>query len=213
MTELRYERKYLLDLLDYRQIRSELLLHPASLRTQHEDRVVRNIYFDTRELTALHTNLRGVQERSKHRLRWYGDKDLPHGRARWETKMKINMLGAKSVIDLDIPMNITISELASLVKSTVEPTSQLVPVLLNSYRRSYFITADGKFRFTIDRDLEYTPILGEKKTTEVPFQSRHTVVELKYDQQWDDEASDILRHLSIRQTKSSKYVTGLLTNM
>lgn len=213
MTELRYERKYLLDLLDYRQIRSELLLHPAGLKTQHKDRIVKNIYFDTRELTALHTNLHGVQERSKHRLRWYGDEDMPRGRARWETKMKINTLGAKSVTDLNIPLNITISELAALVNSTVERTSQLVPVLLNSYRRSYFITADGKFRFTIDRELEYTPILAEKKTTEVPFHSRHTVVELKYDQQWDDEASDIIRYLSIRQTKSSKYVTGLLTNM
>jgi len=211
MTELRYERKYLLDLADYRQIRSELLLHPCGLKTQHPDRKINNIYFDTHDLNALQTNLFGVQERSKNRLRWYGKAKLPTGNARWETKMKLNMLGTKSVVVVNIPEGASITQIGQLVNRHVDRTAQLIPVLLNSYNRSYFISADGKFRFTIDRDLEFTTITAGRKTSQRPFESRHVIVELKYDREWDDDVSEILTYLTLRQTKNSKYVTGMLT--
>ena len=211
MTELRYERKYLMDLADYRQVRSELLLHPCGLKVQHPDRRINNIYFDTHELNALQANLFGVQERSKHRLRWYGDSLLPAGPARWETKMKLNTLGAKSVQTVNIPHNATIAEIGRLINDEVDRTAQLIPVLLNSYKRSYFISADGKYRFTIDRDLEFTTISANQTTARRPFESRHVIVELKYDREWDDDVSEVLDYLSLRQTKSSQYVTGMLT--
>jgi SPX domain protein involved in polyphosphate accumulation len=210
MKELRYERKYLLSVGDYRTVSSEIMIHPAGFRIQHPDRHIRNIYFDTVELAALNTNLYGVAERAKHRVRWYGDTVLPQGKARWETKQKFNTLGAKIVEDMHIESGATLASIADEVNTRFCKMQPLVPTLMNTYERSYFVTPDNKFRMTVDRDMDFLPVFNGNKSSTRPFTISNIVVELKYDQEWDDEANEILKYIPFRQTKNSKYVTGML---
>lgn len=213
MRELRYERKYLLSVGDYRSISREIMIHPAGFKIQHPDRSIRNIYFDTIELSALNTNLYGVAERAKHRVRWYGDDILPTGRARWETKQKFNTLGAKIVEDLLFAENATIKDITKEVNTRFCRQQPLIPTLLNTYKRSYFVSPDNKFRMTVDRDMDFVPLIGGRGAKSIPFQISNIVVELKYDQGWDDDANEILKYIPFRQTKNSKYVTGMLMGM
>jgi len=213
MKELRYERKYLLSVGDYRSISREIMIHPAGFKIQHPDRSIRNIYFDTIELSALNTNLYGVAERAKHRVRWYGDDILPKGNARWETKQKFNTLGAKIVEDLTFQKDTTLDEIVTEVNTRFCRMQPLIPTLLNTYKRSYFVTPDFKFRMTVDRDMDFVPLIGSRGELSTPFQVSNIVVELKYDQDLDDEANEILKYIPFRQTKNSKYVTGMLMGM
>jgi len=210
MRELRYERKYLLSVGDYRSISREIMIHPAGFKVQHPDRRIRNIYFDTIELAALNTNLYGVSERAKNRVRWYGDEILPKGKAKWETKQKFNTLGAKVVESIVFTENASLKEIASQANARFCREQPLAPTLLNTYVRSYFVTPDNKFRMTVDREMDFSPLVNGRKITSIPFYVSNVVVELKYDQQWDDDANEILKYIPFRQTKNSKYVTGML---
>jgi SPX domain protein involved in polyphosphate accumulation len=213
MRELRYERKYLLSGSDYRSISMEIMIHPAGFRIQHPDRRIRNIYFDTPELAALNTNLYGVAERAKHRVRWYGNEILPKGRARWEIKQKHNTLGLKIVKDINLSEDTSFEKIATDVNARFCKMQALIPTLLNTYMRSYFVTPDNKFRITVDREMNFAPIIAGKRTTSIPFRVSNIVVELKYDKDWDDDANEILKYIPFRQTRNSKYVTGMLMSV
>ena len=90
----------------------------------------------------------------------------------------------------------------------------LTPMLFNNYRREYYLSADGKFRLTIDNLLSYYKI-GENYNN-FRFGSidrRSTILELKYDEEYDDLAERITSRFHFRVTKNSKYVTGILKNL
>lgn len=210
---LRYERKYLLEDVDYRAIAAEIRINPAGFRVQHPDRKVNNIYFDTIEYSALHTNLYGVAERTKFRLRWYGESPLPGPKVRWEEKQKYNTLGAKVVQEVPFDDWKSIKDVVKTVNKHFRTGHDHVPSLMNSYVRSYFVSPDRKFRMTIDRELRFTPIRGNRPVCSIPHNSSNVIVELKYDQEHDDAANEILKYIPFRQTKSSKYVSGTMLGM
>jgi len=60
MKELRYERKYLLQHVDFRAVMAEVRQHPSGFAIQYPDRQVNNIYFDNPELDAMNANLSGI---------------------------------------------------------------------------------------------------------------------------------------------------------
>ena len=84
------------------------------------------------------------------------------------------------------------------------------PTLLNSYQRSYFGTSDGKFRITVDWNLQFYPPLHQSAFQQQPFVEKQVILELKYKEKQDALAQTIFQYLPFRQTKSSKYVTGIL---
>ena len=86
----------------------------------------------------------------------------------------------------------------------------LTPTLFNTYQRSYFGTSNGKFRITIDRDLAYHSMLTGDYFTRFSRKDDSVVLELKYEEGEDDAAQFVMQYLGFRQTKSSKYVTGML---
>jgi len=92
----------------------------------------------------------------------------------------------------------------------MERLSGLQPVLLNSYLRSYFTTFNKNFRITVDDQLEYYNL----RPSWNHFQFKHkeeikSVVELKYDQEWNSEAHKISNQFPFRLNKNSKYVAGM----
>jgi len=186
-----------------------MLVHPASLKKIYPDRQINNIYFDTSTLTTYWDNVNGVAARKKYRVRWYGDETKivkPH----FEVKIRINELGTKKIVRIDDFDLDSMKFLTRIVNELTFSPGRLQPVLMNSYKRSYFGTSDGKFRLTIDWNIRYFGMMFAQRFTRYTVQDFNaTVLELKYDQSVDDETDRITQHFPFRQTKSSKYVTGI----
>ena len=208
---MRFERKYKIDHLSKYAVEQAVKLHPAGFQKIFPDRQVNSIYFDTPDYQTGLQNIVGVNQRKKYRLRWYGTDLQQIPNPRFETKIKHNELGTKRIILLDD------TQLNDLNMITQEVNEQLLnrlfilyPTLLNTYQRSYFGTPDGRFRITVDWDLQFYPPLHKAAFSQQPILQPSVILELKYAENEDDPAREIFRYLPFRQTKNSKYVTGIL---
>lgn len=207
---MRFERKYRIDHLSKYAVEQAVKLHPAGFRKIFPNRQVNNIYFDTPDYQTGLQNIEGVNQRKKYRVRWYG-KDLQAiKKPKFEIKIKQNELGTKQLVKLED------TQLNDLARITNQINLQLqnrllvlYPTLLNTYQRSYFGTADGKFRMTVDWDLQFYTLLHKTAFSQYPLSQKGVVLELKYEETEDELANDIFKYLPFRQTKNSKYVTGL----
>ncbi len=206
---MRYERKYKIKSIRAEVVRQVVINHPSSFRKTFPDRKVNNIYFDNITLSAYFDNVEGVPDRRKYRVRWYGDDIFKIENPMLEIKIKSNQLGYKERYAIS---EFQLNDLANLAKEININTGSFnifQPTLINSYSRSYYETTDGKYRITIDRDLQYFSLLNAIKFTRYQIEDQAVVMELKYDETLDDEASFIQQYIPFRYSKSSKYVTGL----
>ena len=99
---MRYERKYKIEDLSLDVVHQVIRNHPASFRMIFPDREVNNIYFDTPALSTYQDNVKGIGERRKFRVRWYGDKRNTSTKNNFEIKIKENELGRKEVYDFPL---------------------------------------------------------------------------------------------------------------
>lgn len=205
---MRYERKYRVDQCFHHSIEQIIRMHPASFRKTFPDRQVNNIYFDTPLLDAYHLNVMGASDRKKYRIRWYGS-DFGHiGNAVLELKVKSNQLGFKTSWPMGTFSIIDSKGLTESIREHCTDEIYLQPVLVNAYQRSYYASPDGRFRITIDSRLRFGVYMGP--ATSLTHSLPHTtIVEVKFDEGLEDESDRILQYLPFRQTKSSKYVSGV----
>ena len=207
---MRYEQKYKLDNIHPSVFGQAIRLHPASFRPLYSPRWVNNLYFDTRDFSAFHDNAAGISQRVKHRLRWYGQPFEDMNNPVLETKVKENLLGRKE----SFPMpsgRYRAGQLDGLllqVRQHLGYGKELQPVLFNTYYRSYWSTSDGRFRITVDSELQFGAF-RQQASRLLPYRLSSVIMELKYEQEEEGQSDFILRHIPFRQTKSSKYVTGV----
>ena len=217
---LRYERKFVISALSKYEVESIVKLHPAIFSEIYYERTVNNLYFDSTGMTNYSDNVVGNSQRLKVRIRWYGDLFGIVEKPVLEIKLKTGYLGSKISYPLD---SFTISREFSIdTISQIFKNSSHIPViikqdlirlsfsLLNNYRRKYFVSANRKFRITIDSSMQFFEISPLNNTflhKSVDYIS--TILELKYDAEQDDYAENITKHFPFRMTKSSKYVTGV----
>lgn len=215
----RYERKFLVRELHLREVESLVALHPALFRTAFPPRFVNNVYFDLPGFDNFSANLDGTEHRIKLRIRWYGDAYGHIERPVLERKSKYGLLGTKEVVplpSLELVPGFSARELEVWLGSVDLPDWLRVEVqaqeavLLNRYRRSYYLSADGRFRLTIDSELAFQQT-GRLTSPQLARElDRDTVVvELKYDPELDIEAARISSVFAFRLTKSSKYAAGI----
>jgi len=82
--------------------------------------------------------------------------------------------------------------------------------LLNTYRRAYFVSADRRFRITIDTNLKTYDVGSRlRRSIRRPSDADSVIVELKYALNADEDAHQVTNALPFRLWKSSKYVTGM----
>lgn len=206
---MRHEKKYKSENLHPEIVRQVIRNHPASFRKIFPDRQINNVYFDTPNYMAYTENVDGVSERRKFRVRWYGDDVRIIRDPKLEIKIKSNQLGRKETFAVgDFTLD-DFKQLNQEVSNHSQLRLQFIPTLINSYRRSYFGTSNGKFRITVDWDLRYFSLIRANRFTSYAIKEEATVLELKYDQAWDEKADPIMQYIPFRQTKSSKYVSGL----
>ena len=217
--DFRYERKFLLEGLDRHLVKAMVKSHPGMFSEIYHPRTVNNIYLDSVDFDSYSANVVGISERIKARVRWYGDEMHKIAGPVLEFKIKSGFLGKKDrftlepfVLDEGFSSRyfrnfIRESELPGEVKASL---AALDVVLLNRYRRTYFLSADKKFRITIDTDMEYYRIAGLRNSYLSRISDRNSgVVELKYDPVDDVRAERITSAFPFRVTKNSKYVQGI----
>lgn len=213
----RYERKFTIAGLDREMVLQEIKNHPAFFSKLYHPRQINNIYLDTEQLNFYYDNIEGIAVRKKVRIRWYGQQQDQLKKPVLEYKLKQDLLGDKwsfplPACSIDIFQNNNgFRELfanASLPPAIAEDLKMLRPTLLNSYQRSYFLSADKKFRLTFDERMNFKAFYGGRPSL-AQGQAHHFVVELKYDPQYDKEANTISKLFSFRLDKSSKYVSGI----
>ena len=207
---MRFERKYRVDNLSMYHILQIVKSHPASFYKLYPDRTINNIYFDTPNMTCLNDNLSGINIRKKYRVRWYGDDIRAIVQPKLEVKYKENELGGKTIFDAEVFSLSNIRAIQQQVNELIPQQDTLQPTLLNSYRRSYWGTKDGKFRITIDSQLHFHSLLHSPYFFKYVHSDKVVVVELKYDEAVEKDLKRITRFLPFRLSKNSKYVNGIL---
>ena len=209
---LRYEKKYVVQGIDPGFVDAVVITHPALFRRAYPDRQINNIYYDTPEFRCFAENMAGINKRHKFRIRWYGDLDAANKSPRLEFKYKQNDLGGKERFTVN---GFILNEPPVLDRSVHAQLGMdlLIPVLANTYHRRYYISADGKFRLTIDRDLRFGSFLNRPCNLKLDMRQPGLIIELKYDREHDDAFNEITRFFPFRQSKNSKYVRGVqMTN-
>jgi hypothetical protein len=194
-------------------------VHPAIFSEIFYERSVYNSYFDSTNLDNYYSNVDGNTKRTKVRIRWY---DLQSGEVlnpTLELKIKEGLLGTKKSYALNkftVHKTIDTDNLTQVIQSSNIPPivremlNGLKPTLINTYIRKYFLSADKRFRITIDRNQKYfhSGLLGGFQTGCIK-NDKSIILELKYDQSSDDSANSISSQFPFRLTKYSKYVSGI----
>jgi len=218
---VRYESKFVLPA----EMRDRFLNRVRSSRFLFSEiyweRRVNNIYLDTLEFKNLYDNLNGVQNRVKHRIRWYGEATRIK-KPTLEYKIKHGELGEKEFYwlpELDLREKFNYDEYLGRIRAESDaaaPEINLmladiaieIPTLHNTYWRQYFLSADRNFRLTIDRDLRYG-MMDRWFNSIATYAEDKIVVELKYNNPDIHKAGCIMQDLGLRTTRNSKYVIGM----
>ncbi|HOW67261.1 MAG TPA: VTC domain-containing protein [Candidatus Paceibacterota bacterium] len=217
---LRFERKFLPAGLSLPEVLALVRRHPALFREVYPMRVVNNIYLDTPGLKSYFDHVHGTANRSKTRVRWYGRIPGPLERPVLEHKAKRGQVSGKISQCLPpLPGNGSVSlpalsqtwEQADLADSSRIALRCLTPSLVNSYQRRYFLSADGRFRLTIDSDLMFGrpgyPSNGSMLSQ--ACQNPAIILELKYAPELTRDAGTVTNAFPFRMSRCSKYVLGL----
>lgn len=219
LPNLRFERKFTPADLDLETALARVRRHPALFREAYPARMINNLYFDSVDLRSYHEHVRGVGNRVKTRIRWYGPLRGAIVRPVLERKLKRGLVSGKAGYPLPpLTLNgcLPRRELADALSAPDLPemlrwqVRGLVPVLANRYRRRYFVSANGHLRLTVDTDLEFFDARSAAGGLRpLPVSAPPVILELKYTPAHAAEAADAASALPYRLTRCSKYVLGV----
>ncbi len=215
----RYERKFLVPASAWSTVESRIKLNPGLFLPLYHPRVVNNIYLDSPALRLYFLNVDGATDRTKVRIRWYGELLGRLPRPILEFKLKSGLLGRKESFALksfSLDENFTGEVLQRALAESDLPApirrslDGLEPALLNCYHRRYFQSVDRRYRVTWDSGLEFFRLRdGHNSLLCQAAPCPHQVLELKYDQEHAADAEIISTAFPFRVTKMSKYVFGV----
>lgn len=214
---VRYERKFVPHGFSLAEVLALLHSHPAGFHELYPPRYVNSVYFDTMDLADYHDHVAGIASRSKSRVRWYGPRAGPIHRATLERKVKRGHVSWKESLTL-APFSVNGTGWGEPVRQSLH-TSRVPdpvrfhlrhrqPVLLTRYLRRYFVTANRRFRLTVDTELLWETTLQpwEREREQL---SPPVILELKFAPEAAPEADWITRHFPFRMVRCSKYVWGI----
>lgn len=208
---MRYELKYHPKSLGYRDILQIIHQHPAGFTSLYPDRIINNVYFDSPDLQSFYESVNGVPTRKKYRLRWYGEGWSFAENPVIETKIKLNHLGDKVLRPWhSFPLPNIAEETEAMKRESLLPKG-FVRMSTNRYKRSYFGTAEGLFRITIDRTLSFGSFLTGFSIPDTP--ENQLVVELKYDEKHHEDAEWIRQYIPFQRIRFSKYAQGVIETL
>ena len=215
----RHEIKCVLEAGQAAAVEGWIALHPAAFRRAYADRKINNVYFDSPELDCFRENLSGTSSRTKCRLRWYGE-DSAATNAVFELKRKRNLQGTKTRQAITFPeplCGLSFTRISATVARQLPEYERAIfagistAVLLNRYRRRYYVSFDRRIRLTVDSDLVfYDQRRNQKPNTRFRVQAPAiAVLECKYESRAEDPSPLPLTDLPARVTRCSKYALGV----
>ncbi len=216
----RFERKFTVENVEQLALIQNIKRHPTFFQPIFHQRQINNIYLDTSCLAFYHANVKGISVRKKVRIRWYGSTFGKISLPKLEYKLKDNLIGDKWTFELpnfelhkrgvEMRQIQTLLQTAHLPQPIQVDIKNLRPTLLNSYLRSYFLSACKRYRLTFDTQLQYYPIKGNWCSFMNKYEETNRfIIELKYDPKHDAKVSTISSKFPYRLDKSSKYVSGI----
>ncbi|MFY0603243.1 MAG: VTC domain-containing protein [Flavobacteriaceae bacterium] len=216
----RFERKFTVpNVFSFAEIEHQIKRNSALFREVYQKRQVNNIYFDTAGYNDYFDNVLGISDRKKMRIRWYGDTFGQINKPVLEVKIKKGLVGDKWTYKLKSFMlnnDFMNSYIQKILKESeiplpiLESMKMTMPTLLNSYSRTYYLSADNRYRITLDFDLLYHKIDRRfNNFDKKPEKDKNKIIELKYGLLDDDDAKSISTQFSFRLNKNSKYVNGV----
>jgi len=218
--QARYELKFNGKSSQYEHSKAWLLKHPAGFRPIFQPRTINNIYYDNNDLHAFFENLTGISSRAKLRLRWYDDIFNPT-KATLELKLRRNLFGWKVSDKVNFGQKklsiMSWNELGTLLKKQVNhdlalhfATSSL-PILMNRYKRDYFMSADKNIRDTLDQNVQFfDQRMGCKMNKKFKNISPDMMImEVKVDAKNAHLVKNFTKSIYFPRTKNSKYVIGV----
>ena len=213
----RYERKFIAQGHTLAEVLTIVQRHPAAFRQVYPARVVNNVYLDSPALSNYYDHVNGVSNRVKTRVRWYGSTSIELEKPVLEQKLKRGLVGGKSshplpAFSLDgariracLSDAIRRADLPGLLRFSLH---HLEPVLFNRYQRYYFLSADRRFRLTVDSELKFSTPNGTHRHG-LAGGSSILVIELKFEPRHADGARRVTHLLPFRLARCSKYVLGI----
>ncbi len=218
--DFRYEKKFIINHSKKNLINYLISTSHMKFRIHHKQRIVNSIYLDTNILTSFNQNINGDNQRSKFRIRWYGD-GISDSNPNFEIKLKNNNLGEKLIYPLeeglDLDKNISFKKIRQALENIdlpiklINPIKQLKPILFVKYNRRYFISKLYPCRLTLDSNIQFTKLYN-KSRIDLKFKNstNNIVIELKYPSELKTSEFNNLVQLPIRLTRYSKYVSGII---
>jgi len=216
---VRYERKFFAGALSLAQVLAVVQRHPALFREVFPPRTVNNIYLDSPGLGDYFAHVNGTPNRAKTRIRWYGPADGRIEKPTLERKIKRGLVSGKLAYPLP-PLSCRWShpfrEIESAWDSETLPDllreamRRLHPSLINCYQRRYFLSADRRFRLTVDWDLRFQSARwGPGGAATIRPREPAVIIELKYGPEQAEQAALVTNALPFRLVRCSKYVLGI----
>ena len=217
--QFRYELKFVLNERQLIQIRSWIAAETRA-SPRYQQRLVNSLYYDTADLRSLKDNLYGIADRTKHRLRWYGNgRSNDTNSISLEVKRRTGRLNSKHRVALpeladsiggDSHYQIR-ENLMRLVHGIqgFERLAMYFPTMQIQYSREYFEDVYG-LRITLDQDIGFylTP-LNENLYFGQGIQYPWCVMEIKFPRDLKSNVSQTMRRLKISPKRHSKYAAGL----
>lgn len=194
----RYERKYVFHQTEYFNLKSQL--YKKGFAEIYNPRKINNIYLDNWNFKSVVDNIDGISERTKHRIRWYGE-PFEKSEKFYEKKIKQEFVGEKKINSLGKLKLNSLENIDEFYDNLYDQFNiDFKPKLYNSYLRKYFSSSDGDIRVTVDTELFfYSPL------TKIHFKDFKTIIEIKYDK-FQFFLNDFNGY---NLTKYSKYVKGI----
>ena len=217
--DLRYEIKFKSQPLNYFEIIS--LLKSSKMydfKECYSPRTVNSIYLDTTSFSAYLDSINGNQNRVKYRIRWYGNEQLI--KSKLEIKRKFGSVGNKQLFDFDSFDN-SISFTSKLFRNLVNLNKtidyslknylyNLIPTVLISYERRYFISNDLNLRVTIDRNINYSYISPYKNLNKLkPIKENVIIIETKFQREYNYNEFLDKSFLPLEKVRFSKYTNAI----
>ncbi len=215
----RFEIKIPIPLNRLQRVDSWLNTHPLLFKTHHAHRWVNSLYLDIPNLESYEQNLSGISQRKKVRIRWYHDLSDSH-QAKLEFKYRRGGKGYKILFDTEINFeNKRFNWMRSLQQcySNLPDEGKVIwgnaqsPILICRYLREYYRSACGKIRATFDKnihvyDQRFSAQANLRKSVSL---GDYVLLELKTDEKYEDELSNLLSTCPLRPSRHSKYVNGV----
>ena len=223
MNNYRSEIKFVCYQHNYFLLKNWIKLHKFNFFKEYEDRNVNNIYFDSFNYKAFNDNLSGLPSRLKIRYRWYGNlfSENKENEGSLEFKFRKNIYGYKKVFkikDLTLNLNSKWSDIKNKILNALTPEYKILynrnseKILINQYKREYFISKNKKLRITLDKNIK---IFDQRFTFEKPnfrfknYTQDYSVIEFKFNKEDKILLNDLDISVPIKASRNSKYINGV----